>query len=188
MKIYNTRIDLVKDLVNTSSICVELGVLYGSYAQHIFNQNPKQLYLVDLWNSSMPCGDDDGNDLKWYDPEYCLFEIKRKFENKENVIVTQKDSVSFLKQCEDNFFDFIYIDTTHTYHDTLIELELSYLKCKPGGYICGHDFDLNTDRCKSYYEFYVDKAVYEFCYKYNQKIFGIAMDGCSSFVIKKSVN
>jgi hypothetical protein len=48
MKIYKTRIDLIKDLVNESSICVELGVLYGGFAQHIHNQNPKKLYLVDL--------------------------------------------------------------------------------------------------------------------------------------------
>lgn len=188
MKIYNTRIELTKDLVNQTSVCVELGVLYGGYAQHIFNQNPKQLYLVDLWNGSMPCGDDDGNDLKWYDQEYCYNEIKRKFANEKNVFIKQQDSISFLTECKDDFFDFIYIDTLHHYDYTFKELELSYLKCKNGGFICGHDFDMNLEKAKTVYNFSVDKAVYHFCYKYDQKIFGIAMDGCTSFIIKKSVN
>ena len=114
-------------------------------------------------------------------------EVKTKFGSSGNVIIKQTDAVSFLSECDDNFFDFIYIDTTHRYLETLNELELSFAKCKPNGFICGHDFDLN-DRCKSYYEFFVDKAVYHFCDKYNQKLYGIAMDGCSSFVIKKSIN
>jgi hypothetical protein len=93
-----------------------------------------------------------------------------------------------MKSCENNYFDFIYIDTTHTYEQTLNELEISFLKCKVGGYVRGHDLDINVDRCVNPpYSFQVDKAVYEFCTKYSQKIYAISLDGCISFAIKKCV-
>lgn len=187
MKIYQTRIELVKDLVNESSICVELGVLYGFFANHIYNQNPQKLHLVDLWNEPRPCGDEDGNNVHWsYDNVESFNKIKERFGNLNNVTISKLDSVSFLSSCEDNYFDFIYIDTTHTYEQTLRELEISFIKSKNGGYICGHDFDTIPEKCKNCnYNFGVDKAVYEFCAKYNQKIYAIALDGCISFVIKK---
>lgn len=189
MKIYQTRIELVKDLVNKSSVCAELGVLYGGFAQHIYNQNPKKLYLVDLWNEPMPCGDEDGNNVHWcYDNIESFNKINEFFGKSENVVICKTDSISFMTSCEDNYFDFIYIDTTHTYEHTFRELEASFAKCKNGGYICGHDLDIIPEKCHNWnFNFGVDKAVYEFCTKYNQKIHAISLDGCISFVIKKCV-
>lgn len=189
MRIYQTRIELVKDLVTEKSVCVEMGVLYGGFAQHIYNQNPKKLYLVDLWNEPMPCGDEDGNNVYWsYDNIECFNNLTEQFSNSNNVIISKTDSVSFMKSCDDDYFDFIYIDTTHTYEQTLRELEVSFSKCKNGGYICNHDFSIISEKCKSSnFNFDVDKAVYEFCTKYNQKIHAIALDGCISSVIKKSI-
>ena len=38
------------------------------------------------------------------------------------------------------FFDFIYIDTTHQYDQTVLELELAYKKIKNNGIVAGHDY------------------------------------------------
>jgi hypothetical protein len=40
----------------------------------------------------------------------------------------------------DNYFDFIFIDSSHTYHQTKAEIWLWYKKLKIGGVLAGHDY------------------------------------------------
>ena len=40
---------------------------------------------------------------------------------------------------EDNFFNFIFIDASHTYEDVKLDVEKWYPKVKSGGLISGHD-------------------------------------------------
>ena len=48
----------------------------------------------------------------------------------------------------------------------------------------GHDYEMNMNKAKRYYEFGVRKAVDEYCIEFNQEIITKAMDGCVSFCIK----
>tara|TARA_B100001971_G_C18086864_1_gene481402 strand:+ start:57 stop:386 length:330 start_codon:yes stop_codon:yes gene_type:complete len=86
-------------------------------------------------------------------------------------------------------FDFIYIDTTHDYQNTLKELEMAFKKTNKRGYISGHDFGVNVAKCDNYdfcNSFGVRDAVNEFCGKYNLSINFLALDGCLSFGIQKN--
>ena len=56
----------------------------------------------------------------------------------ENVI--QGDSVEVMNTFEDNYFDWVYIDTDHSYELTKKELEVCSRKVKDDGYIALHDY------------------------------------------------
>jgi len=45
----------------------------------------------------------------------------------------------------DNFFDFVFLDSSHEYKQTKAELILWWLKVKDNGYLSGHDYRLYTD-------------------------------------------
>ncbi len=49
-------------------------------------------------------------------------------------------SVDTLRKFSDEYFDFIYVDTTHAYDLTIAELDVSRSKIKHNGFIAGHDF------------------------------------------------
>lgn len=56
----------------------------------------------------------------------------------ENVI--KGDSVEVINTFEDNYFDWVYIDTDHSYELTKKELEVCSRKVKNDGYIALHDY------------------------------------------------
>ena len=106
-----------------------------------------------------------------------------------NVEIYRSLSTDFLVNYHGENFDFIYIDTTHDYQNTLKELEMAFKKTNKRGYISGHDFGVNVAKCDNYdfcNSFGVRDAVNEFCGKYNLSINFLALDGCLSFGIQKN--
>jgi predicted O-methyltransferase YrrM len=81
-------------------------------------------------------------------------------------------------------FDMIYIDGDHAYEGCLRDLLLSHQKIKSGGWIMGHDYDMNMEKAQTRYEFGVKQAVDEYCRDYNQSIYAKAMDGCVGYAIQ----
>ena len=49
-------------------------------------------------------------------------------------------SLEQLNKFNDNYFDWVYIDTVHDYKTTIQELSLAAKKVKKGGIIAGHDY------------------------------------------------
>jgi predicted O-methyltransferase YrrM len=50
-------------------------------------------------------------------------------------------SQKFLRSMDDGYFDFLYIDASHSYEDTLAELRGAYGKLRKGGLLLGDDYD-----------------------------------------------
>jgi hypothetical protein len=63
-------------------------------------------------------------------------------------------------------------------------LKIEYKKIKKGGWIMGHDYEMNMNKAKTVYSFGVRKAVDEFCNTYKQTIYAKALDGCVSYAIQ----
>jgi predicted O-methyltransferase YrrM len=93
-------------------------------------------------------------------------------------------TVKALKKFPNSHFDMIYIDADHSYEAVAKDLKLSFKKIKDGGYIMGHDYEMNRSKTKNEYGFGVDRAVDEFCDEKHQTIFAKAYDGCVSYAIK----
>lgn len=178
MMTFETREELLNFLGDNIKIA-EIGVFKGEFSKFIFeNLNPKELFLVDIFEGYVGSGDKDGNNMQYthLENEYNL--LVSHFKENNNVHIIKENSKNFINSLEDEFLDLIYIDGDHDYSGVKSDLLLSYNKIKSGGYICGHDYV--SPRFDG-----VVKAVNEFCVEKNLKIDYITKDGCPTYCIKK---
>ncbi len=174
-KILLNRKELITLLPKNGNVC-EIGVDEGSFSEQIINVNkPKKLHLVDIWIT------------KRYDKKK-KSDVETKF-NKHiadgKVEIHNGYSTEIFDQFSDNYFDWIYIDTDHTYETTKKELLLFSSKVKSDGLIVGHDFIKGN--WNGMVRYGVIEAVYEFCVNHNWEIIYLTMElgENPSFAIKK---
>ena len=144
------REDVWKVLPQGMSIA-ELGVWEGAYSEYILaNANPSKLYLVDIWSDSFPMTMSNTKPLENYT------NVMGRYHDDDRVTVWRGDTIEFLNHIDE--IDCVYIDSSHTYEQTVQELDACLGKVKK--YIMGHDYiDI----------FGVPKAVNEFIQKHNLK-------------------
>lgn len=174
-KVLANRFDLL-DLMPQNGIVAELGVDKGGFSEAIIKRTqPQRLHLVDIWNT------------KRYH-QGLKNEVEIKFENqiKEgSVIINYGLSTQVVSQFPDNYFDWIYIDTEHSYAVTKDELETYASKMKDGGIIAGHDYINGIWTTMTRYG--VIEAVCEFCVKNDWELIYLTLDFTEppSFAIRK---
>jgi len=110
--------------------------------------------------------------------------LTNKYKDVPNVRLFKSRSDTFLQNQPDNTYDIIYIDGDHSYSGVKTDLQNAYKKIKSGGYIMGHDYEMNMQKANHIYNFGVKQAVDEFCETYSCKIISKAMDGCVSYCIQ----
>ena len=127
----------------------ELGVHFGETSEWIYKHcNPKNLHL--------------------FESNYTLYDdLQRKFPQ-ENIYLERGYSFKNLEKFDDNYFDWIFIDSEHDYDTTNKELEISHKKIKDGGFILLHDYFSYTDPVTGTYG--VISATNEFIWKYNYRV------------------
>jgi glycosyltransferase involved in cell wall biosynthesis len=140
-------------------IVAELGVDHGDFSARILElTQPTRLHLVDLWGSERYHGG--------------LFDsVKQRFGTDiadGRVQVHRKMSVDAADDFADASFDWIYIDTDHSYETTARELRRFASKIKDGGLIAGHDYCMGN--WANGYRYGVIEAVHEFCVKENWEL------------------
>ena len=123
-------------------ICAEVGVHRGINAKNVLkNLDIEKMYLIDSWV--------DHPDAKSY--------VEKRL-RKYNVELIKSNSIDAAGMFRDEFFDFIYIDSDHSYDNMFADLYAWYPKVKSGGVIGGHGFDSGRG---------VPFALLEFCMRYN---------------------
>lgn len=174
-KLLATREQLLSQLPQ-HGVVAELGVDHGDFSKKILKINqPAKLHLVDVWKSERY-------------PEHLFHEVSQKFQEEiqeGKVIINRGLSTEVVNLFEDNYFDWIYIDTAHSYAVTKAELTSYLPKMKKGGIIAGHDFIVGEIDVP--WKYGVIEAVYEFCVEQGWEIIYLTMErGISpSFAIKK---
>jgi len=155
VKVLPARLDMLEQLPKNATVA-EIGVAKGRFSEKILDLcSPKKLHLVDSWSTRMF----DTSARSW---------VEKKFKEQIKlgvVDINHGKSADILNGFPDNYFDWVYIDTDHTYTTTKMELELCRQKVKPGGIISGHDYTSRHYRKGN--SFGVVEAVNEFCCKYN---------------------
>ncbi|CAN5716465.1 hypothetical protein BH11PSE8_BH11PSE8_30760 [soil metagenome] len=158
------------------AITAELGVDHAAFSEEILKvAQPKTLHLVDLWNSD-----------RYHDG---LFEgTKAKFANEiaaGRVRIHRQYSVQAAADFEDDYFDWIYVDTDHSYETTARELRSYAAKIKQDGIIAGHDYSMGN--WVSSYRYGVIEALHEFCAEQNWEFVYLTMDPfeSQSFAIRR---
>jgi lipopolysaccharide biosynthesis glycosyltransferase len=180
----NAMIEYFSKLIGQPKI-LEIGIFKGEFFDFIFNNcNPHSLDGVDIFDGVTCSGDANGNNLVYYDIGTSYNELRERYKNHTNVRLIKCDSITHLKNCQDSYYDLIYIDGDHSYNGVKNDLENAFNKIKSKGYIMGHDYEMNYNKTSNHYDFGVKQAVTEFCNKYNQTIIAKALDGCVSFCIQ----
>lgn len=142
------------------AICAEIGVNEGEFSSEILDRrNPKKLHLIDAWGD----GDRYHDRLK--------IQVEKKFENEiqnGKIEINHGYSTVVLKTFPDLYFDWVYLDTDHSYQTTAQELTILKQKVKVSGIIAGHDYIIGNwvGNCR----YGVIEAVHEFCVMENWEL------------------
>jgi predicted O-methyltransferase YrrM len=154
---------------------VEIGVAEGGFSEEILKRlAPTHLTLVDPWEGDR------------YSPGYEMVNKRFAEQIKSGKVSTIKSlSVDYLEACADGSFDFIYIDTNHTYSTTIQELRLAGRVISPGGFIAGHDYTVGNVIPPVVYG--VIQAVSQFCVESNYRFRWLTVEpaGWNSFCLTK---
>ena len=174
-KLLLNREELLKTFPK-NGVVAELGVDEGDFSKLILTTcKPEKLNLVDVWGSERY----NQNKRK---------KVEELFKSQIKSGTVQIDlgySTEVGKNFPKDYFDWIYIDTDHSYQTTISELNIWESKVKEDGIIAGHDYILgNWDGMVRYG---VIEAVYEFCSKRNWEIIHLTMehDNSPSFAIRR---
>ncbi len=144
----------------------------------IININkPKKLHLIDLWGSN-----------RYNQGKRKSVENRFAKMIKENLVeINIGLSTTVVDLFDDFYFDWIYIDTCHSYETTIAELESYRKKVKENGIIAGHDYILGN--WNDVVRYGVIEAVNEFCVKYDWEILYLTaeLSNNPSFAIRKII-
>ncbi|WP_200977031.1 class I SAM-dependent methyltransferase [Echinicola sp. 20G] len=160
-----TNRETLIDALPKNGVIAEIGVDKGDYSQTILDiTKPSKLHLIDVWKSERY-------------PEKLYHKVMDRFlaEQKDGLIeINRGYSTDIVEEFSDEYFDWIYIDTAHSYEVTKAELEAYRQKVKKGGIIAGHDFIIGELEVP--WKYGVIEAVYEFCNKYDWEIIYLTME------------
>jgi len=159
-----------------NGVVAELGVDEGNFSEEIIKLNtPKKLHLVDVWQ-----GERYNQDKRMGVEKKLAHKIKDG-----SVSIDIGYSTEIVTTYPDAYFDWVYIDTAHSYHVTIDELNLYSAKVKPGGFMAGHDYVVGNWRNTIKYG--VIEAVHEFCVKENWELVFMTMETRAhrSFAIRR---
>lgn len=139
------------DRLPRHAVVAEVGVAFGDFSQEIMKRaDPAALHLIDAWSTERYRAG--------------LEKIRQSFSNEietERVVINQGLSTDVLETYPDDFFDWVYIDTDHTYQTTIQELRTAQRIVRPSGHIAGHDHC--TGNVVKPFPYGVVQAVTQFC-------------------------
>lgn len=176
---YTTRIDFIKNL-NLKGLGIEIGVQEGKFSKVILDNSNLHLILLDGWRFFKDGYLEGGNVPNDQHNKYLN-------ETLSNLIAPHEGRFTLMRELSqtahqffrDEFFDFIYLDSNHSYDFVTQELENWWPKVKVGAILAGHDF---VDRDAG---FGVKSAVLNFCRRKDIKINVCDTGCCPTWFIKK---
>jgi len=178
--VHNLRIvpdrEALLALMPKGGVVAEMGVDHGDFSEKILAiTQPAQLCLIDVWASN-----------RYHDGLATLVQGKFKAQiANDSVKICRGYSTTEMAKFPDATFDWVYIDTDHSYATTAAELALCKGKVKPGGIIAGHDFV--TGSWINGVRYGVVEAVHEFCIAYEWELIYLTheTDRHLSFAVRK---
>lgn len=187
MRLFDTRNEMIKyysSQIEKPIVC-EIGVFKGEFFKYILDTcDPSILEGVDLFNGIAGSGDVDGNNPITVDMNKVYMELQDTYSNNSIVSFHKDYSNKYLEKQENHKYDIIYIDADHSYGAVKKDIEIAFDKIKDNGFIMGHDYELNKNKCNHNWTFGTKRAVDEFCENYSQTICSFGNDGCISFCIQ----
>ncbi|GAB5415405.1 MAG: hypothetical protein Cons2KO_30080 [Congregibacter sp.] len=136
------RSKLFKEIIPPDGIGAELGVYKGTLSQFILVENhPRKLYLIDPWWNYAGDWHWAVGDTSSVRSLASILIVLRKAISERRVEIRIEGSISALSSFNDGYLDWAYVDSTHSYENTVAELNLLKAKTKRGGIIAGDDWN-----------------------------------------------
>jgi hypothetical protein len=161
-----------------NAVIAEIGVNKGDFSRKIIGIcKPQKLHLIDSWHTERY---HDGLSL----------DVENKFSQEISngkIKINRGLSTEIVDEFSDKYFDWVYIDTSHDYITTKMELEKYSKKLKDGGILAGHDYSMGN--WGKGYKYGVIEAVHEFCVNNHWELIFLTADFTEnqSFAIRKII-
>ena len=146
----NWLYNLIKN--NNLNCGAEVGVQEGKTFKYLVQQIPTlKLYGIDIWSLDKNVRWDGTTNEELIKLPKHLNQIEleswiKKHSLSDRAILIRSFSDKCLDQFEDGSLDFVFIDASHQYPDVLKDIKLWTKKVKIGGYVTGHDIDMDGVR------------------------------------------
>lgn len=134
------RYSVIRHLLGENSVGAEIGVYKGGFGEFLL-PHCRLLYLVDPWYRLKPYW---GEKMTENSATRALIYILNTYVDEIDagrVQVIVDFSISFLSSLKKGALDWIYLDASHRYEETIKEIEQAARAVRSGGYILGDDFD-----------------------------------------------
>lgn len=187
MIVCDTRTELLL-LVQRGQPCLEVGVFAGQFAMAIDDVcAPSRLHLVDEYAGEVFSCDEHGGSPQRFDGNQLHADV-RAAAAVHGWTLHRGRSSEVLPTLAPLSFELVYIDADHSEAGCRADLQEAWKLVRPGGWIAGHDYGVNPARCvdaSHYAGFGVKAAVDAFCGLHGVTITAMAMDGYTSFAIRR---
>ena len=185
---FDSRTEMLRH-VPRGGVCCEVGVFASDFSRQIAEFcDPVRLLLVDAFSGSLLfSADEHGGNPRTLTRDELLANSAALANDRAGVEVHIGFSGHVLSSFADESLDFIYIDADHSYNAVKGDLAHAWRLVRPGGFIAGHDYSL-SDKCVNadYYQYFgVKSAVDEFLAAHGRSLYGLALDGYTSFMFQK---
>ncbi|WP_138502201.1 class I SAM-dependent methyltransferase [Nostoc sp. PA-18-2419] len=141
------RIQFIEEFLPKNGIGAELGVFKGHLSPILLEHtDAKKLHLIDPWYflaATWPWA--NGNQSTVDALRKILQTFKQEIED-GRILIHVGDDVQVLTTFCDQYFDWVYIDTSHEYEHTKRELQILANKVKENGVIAGDDWQPDPSR------------------------------------------
>lgn len=183
---YRKRYDIFH-LVHPYLIGAEIGVFKGDFSKLILlHAKPKKIHFIDVWwtlyGDYFPDWGKYTNygKLKTKDAYNQFLKKIKPYRKQSDIEIHVGNDLEILNNFPNNYFDWVYIDSSHEFEHTYQELIILKDKVKVDGIIMGHDYI--TDPAHIHYG--VKMAIDKFIMEYNYHI--IYLDMFTQWAIKKN--
>lgn len=138
----------ILELAPKNGVGVEIGVFTGRFSRVLIETlTPKMLYLVDpYWTLFGDYYPDWGNYTDYGKlstraaAKAAEMRCKSAVKGDTSVNLAVESSTSWLQKWREDSFDWVYLDSSHQYDETLAELRLIASRVKSTGVIMGDDY------------------------------------------------
>jgi len=135
------RIDFIVKILPKGGVGGELGVYKGHLSGMLFHYtNSRKLHLIDPWYMLQPNWDWGAGNQSTVDGLIGILKRYKHYIEQGRMVVHVGDDCEVLASFPDQYFDWVYIDSSHEYDHTKRELELLSRKVKHDGVIAGDDW------------------------------------------------